>query len=152
MARPIIVADTGAPSEVVGVHGGRGILRWKRFVTGLMLHADWDSFEHCRVEPGGVVGDHVHSRTEEIYFIVRGSGVMSYDGEHFEIRPGDLIMTPLNGRHGIANTGEDTLEFIVAEALPPEIVDRLPAYTPAAEEPTPAAEEPTPAAEEPTHD
>ena len=81
---PIIIADTGSPSQIHGVHGGRGVLRWKRFVTGLMMHAAWDSFEHNRLEPGAAVGEHVHSRTEEIYFIIRGRGMMKYNGEHFE--------------------------------------------------------------------
>ena len=46
--------------------------------------------------------------------------------------PGDLIMTPLNGRHGIENLGDEELEFIVVEALPPVIVEALPAYSPTA--------------------
>ena len=130
---PIFISDTGSPSQILGVHGGRGVLRWKRFVTGLMMSADWDSFEHNRLEPGAAVGEHVHSRTEEIYFIIRGRGLMHYGEERFEVGPGDLIMTPLHGRQGIETIGDETLEFFVVEALPPEIVDALPAYAPSAE-------------------
>lgn len=132
MTNPIIVSDTGCPSQIIGVHGGRGLMKWKRFVTGLMLHAHWDSFEHNRIEPGGAVGEHVHTRTEEIYFIVSGKGLMHYGDERFEVGPGDLIMTPLNGRHGIENIGDEELEFVVVEALPPAIVEALPAYSPTA--------------------
>ncbi|MEK9987955.1 MAG: cupin domain-containing protein [Aquiluna sp.] len=130
---PIFISDTGSPSQILGVHGGRGVLRWKRFVTGLMMSADWDSFEQNRLEPGAAVGEHVHSRTEEIYFIIRGRGLMHYGDDRFEVGPGDLIMTPLHGRHGIETIGDETLEFFVVEALPPEIVDALPAYSPSAE-------------------
>ena len=130
---PIIIANTDAPSEIHGVHGGRGVLRWKRFVTGLMMHAAWDSFEHNRLEPGAAVGEHVHSRTEEIYFIIRGRGMMKYNGDHFEVGPGDLIMTALHGKHAIETIGDETLEFFVVEALPPEIVNALPEYRPSAE-------------------
>ena len=130
MANSIIVSDTKSGSEVIGVHGGTGLMHWKRFVTGLMMHAPWDSFEHNRLEPGAAVGEHVHSRTEEIYFIVSGKGMMKYNSEEFEVVPGDLIMTPLNGRHGIKNHGTEVLEFVVVEALPPSIVNALPAYTP----------------------
>ena len=129
---PIFISDTGSPSQILGVHGGRGVLRWKRFVTGLMMSADWDSFEHNRLEPGAAVGEHVHSRTEEIYFIIRGKGLMHYGDDRFEVGPGDLIMTPLHGLHGIETIGDETLEFFVVEALPPEIVDALPAYSPSA--------------------
>jgi len=132
MTTPLVISDVDAPSTILGIHGGRGILRWKRFVTGLMLHADWDSFEHNRLDPGAAVGEHVHTRTEEIYFIVAGRGLMRLNGITREVGPGDLIMTPLNGRHSIENIGDDMLEFIVVEALPPEIVDRLPDYSPSA--------------------
>ena len=130
---PIFIADTGSPSQILGVHGGRGVLRWKRFGTGLMMSADWDSVEHNRLGPGAAVGEHVHSRTEEIYFIIRGRGLMHYGDDRFEVGPGDLIMTPLHGRHGIETIGDETLEFFVVEALPPEIVNALPAYSPSAE-------------------
>ncbi|MBR22888.1 MAG: cupin domain-containing protein [Microcella pacifica] len=132
MAHPIIIADTGSPSQIMGVHGGRGRLRWKRFVTGLMMHAHWDSFEHNRLDPGAAVGMHVHSRTEEVYVIIAGTGLMHYNDEQFEVGPGDLIMTPLHGKHGIVNTGSEVLEFVVVEALPPAIVNALPEYSPSA--------------------
>lgn len=134
MTSPLVVSDTGSPSQIIGIHGGRGVIRWKRFVTGLMLHADWDSFEHNRLEPGGAVGEHVHTRTEEIYYIVAGRGLMRLNAMANditqEVGPGDLIMTPLNGRHSIENIGSEDLEFIVVEALPSEIVKRLPSYSP----------------------
>lgn len=130
MGSPLIIGNTGAPSAMHGLHGGEGVNHWKRFVTGLMLHADWDSFEHNRLEVGGVIGEHVHTRTEEIYFIVAGRGLMHLDDETREVGPGDLIMTPLNGRHSIDNIGDEELEFVVVEALPPAIVELLPAYRP----------------------
>ncbi|EAA8177788.1 cupin domain-containing protein [Salmonella enterica] len=132
MTAPLVVSDTGSPSQILGIHGGRGVIRWKRFVTGLMLHAEWDSFEHNRLEPGGAVGEHVHTRTEEIYYVVAGRGLMHLNEITQEVGPGDLIMTPLNGRHSIENLGATDLEFIVVEAVPPEIADRLPAYSPSA--------------------
>lgn len=130
MPSPLVLSNTGLPSAMHGLHGGRGVNEWKRFVTGLMLHADWDSFEHNRLEVGGLIGEHIHSRTEEIYFIVSGKGLMRLNGEENEVGPGDLIMTPLNGRHSIENIGNEKLEFVVVEALPPSIVERLPGYRP----------------------
>jgi mannose-6-phosphate isomerase-like protein (cupin superfamily) len=59
--------------------------------------------------------------------------MMKYNGEHFEVGPGDLIMTPLHGKHAIETIGDETLEFFVVEALPPEIVNALPQYSPSEE-------------------
>jgi len=61
---------------------------------------------------------------------VSGTGMMKYNGDEFDVVPGDLIMTPLNGRHGIVNHGSEPLEFVVVEALPPSIVNALPDYSP----------------------
>ena len=130
MSSPLVLSDTGSPSAMHGLHGGRGVNHWKRFVTGLMLHADWDSFEHNTLEVGGLIGEHIHTRTEEIYFIVSGRARMWLDDEEREVGPGDLIMTPLNGRHSIENIGDTPMEFVVVEALPPSIVERLPGYRP----------------------
>ena len=133
MTSPLILSDTQHASRILGVHGGRGILHWKRLATGLMMHADWDSFEFCRLDPGAAVGEHVHSRTEEIYFIVDGHGLMHINQERAEVGKGDLIVTTLNTRHGIDNVGEGNLDFVVVEVLPPEIVSRLPGYSPVAD-------------------
>ena len=105
----------------------------KRLATGGMLHGDWESFEYCRVPPGSVIGEHVHSRTEEIYYIVTGRGEMRMNDARREVGPGDLIVTPLNGKHGIANIGDEDLEFLVVEVLPPAITAVLPALSPVAE-------------------
>ncbi len=134
MAFPLITSNTQGGSVMLNLHGGAGVNHWKRFVTGLMLFAEWDSFEHNTLEPGGIIGEHVHSRTEEIYFIVSGRGLMTLNDDSFEVIPGDLVMTPLNGRHSIRTIGQIPLRFIVVEALPPSISKLLPSYEPEAGE------------------
>ncbi|TMC25750.1 MAG: cupin domain-containing protein [Chloroflexi bacterium] len=132
-ADAVIINSREAPAQIIGVHGGIGPMFWKRLATGGMLHGDWESFEYCRVPPGSVIGEHVHSRTEEIYYIVTGRGEMRMNDARREVGPGDLIVTPLNGKHGIANIGDEDLEFLVVEVLPPAITAVLPALSPVAE-------------------
>src|SRR5438105_2694953 len=132
-ADAVIINSREAPAQIIGVHGGVGPMFWKRLATGGMLHGDWESFEYCRVPPGSVIGEHVHSRTEEIYYIVTGRGEMRMNDARREVGPGDLIVTPLNGKHGIANIGDEDLEFLVVEVLPPAITAVLPALSPVAE-------------------
>ena len=127
-----VVANTDAPIAIVGIHGGASSLHWKRFVTGNMLYSDLDSFEHAFVPPNSAIGEHVHSRTEEIYFIVRGRGEMTVDGVIREVGPGDLILTPLGSRHSFRPLGSDGAEIIVMEMLPPEIRKVLPEHSPSA--------------------
>jgi mannose-6-phosphate isomerase-like protein (cupin superfamily) len=127
-----LVGNVEEPVEIHGVHGGKSRLYWKRFCTGNMLYSDLDSFEWARVPTESVIGEHVHSRTEEIYFIVRGRGEMTVDGELREVRAGDLVLTPLGSRHSFRPLGDEAVEIIVMEMLPPAIRRVLPEHSPSA--------------------
>jgi len=76
------------------------------------------------------VGDHVHTRTEEIYFIVSGHGEMRVNGEVGTVGPGDLILSPRDTRHGLAANQGESIEFIVLEVLAPQVVAGMPKYSP----------------------
>jgi mannose-6-phosphate isomerase-like protein (cupin superfamily) len=64
--------------------------------------------------PAGVAGrehDHAESNQEEVYFVVRGGGVMHVDGEEIELRPGRFVrVDPSSTRVPVA--GDDGLEFV----------------------------------------
>lgn len=62
---------------------------------------------------GGFVPEHVHSDIEEVFYIVRGSGVAILDGKKIPVRAGDVVPIPAGVRHGMQNDGSDTLENIV---------------------------------------
>lgn len=123
MLDSLIVFSNAAPVEIHGGEGGSGPLFWKRFVGAPDMHADWESFEYARLPKGGVIGEHVHGRTEEIYFVTKGKATMYLDDVAHVVGPGDLILTPLNGKHRAEVDQDDAeWEFIVAEVLPPEIL------------------------------
>lgn len=129
-----ILGTSQDPSLVYGIHGGTGDLYWKRLVTGGHMHGDWESFEYVRLEPGGTVGKHRHSRTEEVYIVISGQGVLEVDGEDVVMNPGDTVITPLNGVHAFRNSGDGPVEFLVIETVPPEIAGRLPKSSPTFDE------------------
>jgi mannose-6-phosphate isomerase-like protein (cupin superfamily) len=108
--------------EIHGADGGSGSLLWKRLAGGVDLRGDWESFEYARLQPGGSIGEHVHDRTEEIYYVTEGRALMHMDDAVHEIGPGDLVLTPIGGRHSAQLIGDHGLEFIVAEVLPPDVL------------------------------
>ena len=127
-----LVGSKNDPVLIKGVHGGEGTLEWKCFARLHMLNAPWVAFEWVSIERGAAVGDHTHSRTEEIYFIISGRGEMDQDGEISEVGPGDLIMTRRGVTHALTNTGTGPVEFLVVEVFPPEVDRLLPEYAPEA--------------------
>jgi mannose-6-phosphate isomerase-like protein (cupin superfamily) len=70
-------------------------------------------FNHFRLPPGitGREHDHAEQGQEEVYVVLRGSGVMRVDGDEVELRPGIVLrVDPATTRVPVA--GDDGLEFI----------------------------------------
>jgi mannose-6-phosphate isomerase-like protein (cupin superfamily) len=70
-------------------------------------------FNHFRLPPGitGREHDHAEQGQEEVYVVLRGSGVMRVDGDEVELHPGIVLrVDPATTRVPVA--GDDGLEFI----------------------------------------
>ena len=130
MAGVVLIGSRDSPVEVTGAHGGTSSLLWKRFTDGNMMWSDLQSFEHVTVPAGGNIGLHVHSRTEEIYFIISGRARMRVGDESREVGAGDLILTPLHTAHSFQVIGDEPATIIVMEMVPPAIKDVLPFHRP----------------------
>ncbi|MBM0276139.1 cupin domain-containing protein [Micromonospora tarensis] len=116
----MIIADTSAPAEVHGVHGAAGTSWWKCFVRGAELTGAWEAVEWARLPPGGLSGEHLHTRTEEVYILLAGSGQILLNGRATPVRAGDVVLTGIGTRHGLLNTGPDRLSWLVVELLGPD--------------------------------
>lgn len=55
---------------------------------------------------------HYHVKTEEIYYILSGRGLMRVDDEVRPVGPGDAIAIPPGAPHQITNSGDDVLKFL----------------------------------------
>jgi mannose-6-phosphate isomerase-like protein (cupin superfamily) len=55
---------------------------------------------------------HHHLDTEEIYYVLRGTGVMTIEDQMRGIGPGDAIAIPPGKRHCIENNGAEDLVFL----------------------------------------
>jgi uncharacterized cupin superfamily protein len=125
VAEEVVIADLDEPSIVYGVHGTEGISQWKCFARRNNLFGPWEAVEWAWLPPGGVSGEHVHSRTEELYFIVSGAGMMTIDGQVYPVSAGDLILTGLGTRHGLWNVGAHELSWLVIEVVGPAMAAAL---------------------------
>ena len=130
----VIVSHTDHAEEAIGAHGGDGVMYWNRLATGSHLYGDWDGVEWVAFDPGGRAGLHTHTHTEEIWFILQGTGRVELDGVEHEVGPGSIVMTPLHSRHKMVNIGEERLEYVVIEVFPPEISEKLPPRRPTDED------------------
>src|SRR5438105_12488791 len=70
------------------------------------------SLAEARLPPGARTTPHYHPMTEEIYYILEGTGRMTIDDETRDIEPGDSIAIPPGAVHAILNPGSITLKFL----------------------------------------
>ena len=66
---------------------------------------------YFEVEPGEYLPTHTDS-AEEVLYIVAGEGEAHVGDERGHLRAGDLAVVPAMARHGIANTGAETLKVV----------------------------------------
>ena len=76
------------------------------------------------VAPGAAQRPHAHERSEQVYVIVRGSGVAVVAGEERTVGEGDVVAIPPQTEHWIRCAGEDPLVYVSATA-PPEDMSRF---------------------------
>ncbi|OJT26061.1 hypothetical protein BO221_09540 [Archangium sp. Cb G35] len=146
MREGVIIGDLEDPSVVHGVHGTTGLSQWKCLARRAGLFGSWEAVEWAWIPPGGISGEHVHTRTEEVYFILSGRGEMTLDGKPHPVGPGSLILTGLGTKHGLRNVGDVGLGWLVIELLSPHTAAVLRGAEPPG--PGPAPRPPTQRGEE----
>lgn len=70
------------------------------------------SLAEARVAVGGKTAAHYHPKTEEIYYIVAGTGLMRIGEELRTVVSGDAIAIPPGAIHQIENTGSEVLKLL----------------------------------------
>jgi mannose-6-phosphate isomerase-like protein (cupin superfamily) len=81
-------------------------------------HTELQSLAEATLEPDEATTRHYHRLSEEIYFVLKGSGTMEVDGDVQRIRPGDAVLIPAGAWHTLENNGSSELRFLCACAPP----------------------------------
>jgi mannose-6-phosphate isomerase-like protein (cupin superfamily) len=87
----------------------REILNPKHDTTPLHLGY---SLAHATLPPKRSSLPHRFKSASEVYYILKGEGVMQIDDETERVGPGDTIYIPPTAVQSIENTGETNLEFL----------------------------------------
>jgi mannose-6-phosphate isomerase-like protein (cupin superfamily) len=76
------------------------------------------TFRKRVLHPGSSIGYH-RQETDEVYYVLSGTGRMTIDGREFAVGPGDCILTRPGSSHGLVQSGaEDLAIFIVYQKEP----------------------------------
>lgn len=74
------------------------------------------SLAEATLPVGAATERHYHMKSEELYFLLEGRGLMEVDGETRDVGPGDAILIPPGARHQI--TAVEPLRFLCCCAPP----------------------------------
>lgn len=100
-------------------HGGEGPFKLIDII-GSLKEKQFVKFIHDDIiPPGSTFGYHQHKSDvplEEWYLCLSGHGVMTLDGQEYDMGPGDISACYANGFHGLKNTGKEDMRIIVIYA------------------------------------
>ena len=94
-------------------HGGgiAAMLLDQRVLQGMLFLAQG------LLQPGRTLEAHIDPY-EEIYYVLKGTGLMQVGEDRRKVRPGDAIWIPCGAMHSLKNDGDQECIILVAAAFP----------------------------------
>lgn len=95
------------------VQGGQGEAEFRAILeNNEELLGKGRMFSHVKLEKGCSMGWHVHQNEGEAYYILKGTGEYSDNGNIVSVSAGDVTMVYPGEGHSLLNTGDEPLELI----------------------------------------
>ena len=70
------------------------------------------SLAHATVKIGSATLPHRFKTASEVYYILKGKGIMHIDEQSADVGPGETVYIPPMAVQYIENTGQENLEFL----------------------------------------
>ena len=106
----VLERDADVAKNEPGTHGGGGPS------TGYVFFEKAPnlkfSFRKRVLHKGAAIGYHLQ-KTDEVYYITGGQGVMTINDKPFEVRAGDAVLTRDGSSHGVVQKGDGDLTIII---------------------------------------
>ena len=82
-----------------------------------LMHTANQSLAEATLAPGQATQRHYHAKTEELYSMLEGGGVLEMDGETRTVDPGDTVLIRPGARHRLT-AGASGARFLCCCAPP----------------------------------
>ena len=94
------------------MRGGKGEVRIQHLFEQGEYKGHTRLMAKVTLAPGCSIGSHEHKEEEELFYIKKGRGRVTEDGETRDVGPDDAILTGGGRSHAIENVGEEDLELL----------------------------------------
>ena len=95
-----------------GWQAGRGY-RKNRLLSADALRQTGALLQLVQVPPGSHIPPHSHATSVEVYVVRRGACELIVNGDHHQMRPGDVILMEPGDVHELINHGPEGFELWV---------------------------------------
>lgn len=91
---------------IPGMHNGTGTLDAKMYADNTRRIIP------CTIHAGGSIGLHLHSTSDDINYVISGTGKAICDGQEEPLLAGCCHICPKGSEHSILNTGDEELVLL----------------------------------------
>lgn len=95
---------------VSGMNGGNGTISAKMFMD------EQGKIIPTRIHPGSSIGLHKHETSDDINYVLAGTGKAVCDGQEEILKAGTCHICKKGSQHSIENTGDDELVLLTVVA------------------------------------
>ncbi|WP_044295919.1 cupin domain-containing protein [Robinsoniella peoriensis] len=95
-----------AERKITGMNGGNGEMSAKMFMS------DNGKINPCRIHARGSIGVHSHQTSDDINYILSGTGKAICDGKEEILMAGVCHICQKGSEHSITNTGDEDLVML----------------------------------------
>ena len=94
------------------VQNGEGIICRRQFLMPGDAYGAGRLFAVFTLNPGDSIGYHQHQGEFEVYYILKGQGKVTDNGDTYILEEGDMMQCGDGDSHSIEAVGEEPLEFL----------------------------------------
>ncbi len=109
---PVFISAQYDKAQLKPVEGNPNVL-YRRALPPHVFYTDWSYVDHILLKPGAKTAPERHEGVEELYYVLRGAGAVTLDGETAPIGQDDGLPVKFTEVHAFENTGAGDLELLV---------------------------------------
>jgi len=105
--------DPGLLKPAPASLGPKGTVLYRRLLDPTVFFTTWSFFDHIVIQPGGSIAPPPSPTMSEAYYVYKGAGTVTVDGETQPIKAGDAVPVDLGQTQAFRQTGTAPLDLLV---------------------------------------